>query len=226
MPPPPPPPRRAKRGKVWRCTNLFKELIRPFGPKQGATRPARGVLCTTTTPQGGGGGLGRGGLPKYWHFASTISRCVWLGQTTSKNCRPPCPYARVKDVSGPLFGKEASGSLPKYWHLASTTWRHRLQLADRIYLGQTVSTNYRPQFPWSMGKREGCTGKWSGIQCKMCVLLHIRGLRPHRARYEPQPGGPPDLHGGGAERGGGGRARIYKPEVLRSMQPPHTRSLA
>ena len=33
--------------------------------------------------------------------------CVYLGQTGSTNYRPPCPYARVNDVSGSFLGKGA-----------------------------------------------------------------------------------------------------------------------
>ena len=40
--------------------------------------------------------------------------------------------------------KGAFGPLPKYWHFASTTCRRCLQLAGRVYLWCTVSTDPRP----------------------------------------------------------------------------------
>ena len=41
-------------------------------------------------------------------------------------------------------------------------------------------------------------GKWSGIQCKMCIFLRIGGLWPHMGPYVPGPGGGGGL---GADRG-------------------------
>ena len=43
--------------------------------------------------------------------------------------------------------KGAFGPLPKYWHFVSTTCPRCLQLGDRVYLGQTVSTNYKTPCP-------------------------------------------------------------------------------
>ena len=61
--------------------------------------------------------------------------------------RPPSPSRRVNDGSGPSWGKGAFGPLPKYWHFASTTCRQCLQLAGRVYLWCTVSTDPRPPSP-------------------------------------------------------------------------------
>ena len=103
---------------------------------------------------GGRGPSAFGPLPKYWHFASTTCRqClqlagrVYLWCTVSTEPRPPSPSMRVNDGSGPFGGKGAFGPLPKYWHFASTTCRRCLQLASRVYLWCTVSTDPRPPFP-------------------------------------------------------------------------------
>ena len=102
-----------------------------------------------------------GPLPKYWHFASTTCRqClqlagrVYLWCTVSTDPRPPSPSMRVNDGSGPFWGKGAFGPLPKYWHFASTTCRQCLQLAGRVYLWCTVSTDPRPPSP-SMRVNDG-----------------------------------------------------------------------
>ena len=82
----------------------------------------------------------RGNL-KYWHFASTTCRqClqlagrVYLWCTVSTDPRPPTPYMRVNDCSGPFWGKGPFGPLPKYWHFASTTCRQCLQLVYSVYM--------------------------------------------------------------------------------------------
>ena len=67
-----------------------------------------------------------------------------------------------------------------------------------------MSTDYGPQFPWSVGKWEGYTGKRSGIRCKMCTFLHIGGLGLPTGRYASRPGGPGVVQGGG-----GGKALMY-----------------
>ena len=54
-------------------------------------------------------------------------------QTTHRHAHDVC------DVCGPFLGKGAKCPLPKYWHLTSTTCRECLQVAGRVYLGQTVS---------------------------------------------------------------------------------------
>ena len=51
------------------------------------------------------------------------------------------------------------------------------QLADRVCKLQVA-------MPMCTGKREGCTGKQSGIRWKMCIFLH-------RGRYEVAPPIPP-----------------------------------
>ena len=45
------------------------------------------------------------------------------------------------------WGKGAFGALAKYWHFASTTCRRCLQLAGRVYLWCTVSTDPKPPSP-------------------------------------------------------------------------------
>ena len=45
------------------------------------------------------------------------------------------------------WGKRAFGPLRKYWHFACTTCRQCLQLAGRVYLWCTVSTDPRPPSP-------------------------------------------------------------------------------
>ena len=63
--------------------------------------------------------------------------------------RETCHCARVNNVSGPFFregGQKAP--FPKYCHFMSTTCRQcpqLAQLADRVYLGQTVSTDCIPR---------------------------------------------------------------------------------
>ena len=71
-------------------------------------------------------------------------------------------------------------------------------LALRVYNMPSVSKISRPcllgavdnrlQFLGFMGKWVGCTGKRSGIQCKIRIFLHIGGLGPHMGRA-PFPGG-------------------------------------
>ena len=79
-----------------------------------------------------------------------------------------------------FWGRGPSAPFPNVGY----NMRQCLQLADCVHLGRTVSTTDRNSY----GKWEGCTGKRSGIRCKMCLFLHIGGLS-----------GPP--RGG---RGGGG----------------------
>ena len=75
--------------------------------------------------------------------------------------RPPSPSRRVNDDSGPSWGKGAFGPLPKYWHFASTTCRQCLQLAGRVYLWCTVSTDPRPPSPCA----ECCLIEGGGAEC-------------------------------------------------------------
>ena len=75
--------------------------------------------------------------------------------------RPPSPSRRVNDGSGPSWGKGAFGPLPKYWHFASTTCRQCLQLAGRVYLWCTVSTDPRPPSPCA----ECCLIEGGGAEC-------------------------------------------------------------
>ena len=127
----------------------------------------------------------RGNL-KYWHFASTTCRqClqlagrVYLWCTVSTEPRPPTPYMRVNDCSGPFWGKGAFGPLPKYWHFASTTCRQCLQLAGRVYLWCTVSTDPRPPTPYM--RVNDCSGPFWGkgaeywhfasTTCRQCLQL-------------------------------------------------------
>ena len=53
-----------------------------------------------------------------------------------------CPCAWVNAVSGPFLREGTFGPLPKYCLFASTTCRQCLQLAGRVYLWCTVSTDY------------------------------------------------------------------------------------
>ena len=94
-----------------------------------------------------------GPLPKYWHFPpTTCRRClqlvvhIYLGCTVSTDHRPPDPYTRVNVVAAPCLGP-----LPEYWHSGSTTCRQCLHLAGRVYLGCTMSTDYRPTDPCARG---------------------------------------------------------------------------
>ena len=132
----------------------------------------------------------RGNL-KYWHFASTTCRqClqlagrVYLWCTVSTDPRPPIPYMRVNDGSGPFWGKGAFGPLPKYWHFASTTCRQCLQLAGRVYLWCTVSTDPRPPIPymrvndgsgpfWGKGAFGPLPKYWhfASTTCRQCLQL-------------------------------------------------------
>ena len=122
----------------------------------------------------------RGNL-KYWHFASTTCRqClqlagrVYLWCTVSTDPRPPIPYMRVNDGSGPFWGKGAEGPLPKYWHFASTTCRQCLQLAGRVYLWCTVSTDLRPPSP-SMRVNDGSGPFWGkGAEGPPSQILALR----------------------------------------------------
>ena len=127
----------------------------------------------------------RGNL-KYWHFASTTCRqClqlagrVYLWCTLSTDPRPPTPSVRVNDGSGPFWGKGAFGPLPKYWHFASTTCRQCLQLAGRVYLWCTVSTDPRPPTP-SVRVNDGSGPFWgkgakywhfASTTCRQCLQL-------------------------------------------------------
>ena len=132
----------------------------------------------------------RGNL-KYWHFASTTCRqClqlagrVYLWCTVSTDPRPPTPYMRVNDCSGPFWGKGAFGPLPKYWHFASTTCRQCLQLAGRVHLWCTVSTDPRPPTPyvrvndgsgpfWGKGAFGPLPKYWhfASTTCRQCLQL-------------------------------------------------------
>ena len=132
----------------------------------------------------------RGNL-KYWHFASTTCRqClqlagrVYLWCTVSTDPRPPTPYMRVNDCSGPFWGKGAFGPLPKYWHFASTTCRQCLQLAGRVYLWCTLSTDPRPPTPsvrvndgsgtfWGKGAFGPLPKYWhfASTTCRQCLQL-------------------------------------------------------
>ena len=120
-------------------------------------------------------------LPKYWHFASTTCRqClqlagrVYLWCTVSTDPRPPSPSMRVNDGSGPFWGKGAEGPLPKYWHFASTTCRQCLQLAGRVYLWCTVSTDPRPPSP-SMRVNDGSGPFWGkGAEGPPSQILALR----------------------------------------------------
>ena len=132
-----------------------------------------------------------GPLPKYWHFASTTCRqCLQLAGrvhlwcTVSTDPRPPTPYMRVNDCSGPFWGKGAFGPLPKYWHFASTTCRQCLQLAGRVYLWCTLSTDPRPPTPsvrvndgsgpfWGKGAFGPLPKYWhfASTTCRQCLQL-------------------------------------------------------
>ena len=114
-----------------------------------------------------------GPLPKYWHFASTTCRrClqlagrVYLWCTVSTDPRPPTPCVQGNDSSGPFLGGEGLRLVPKYWHFASTTCRRCLQIAGRVYLWCTVSTEPRP--PSSCVRLNDGSGPFLGE----------RGLRP------------------------------------------------
>ena len=169
-----------------------------------------------------------GPLPKYWHFASTTCRQrlqlagrVYLLCTVSIDPRPPSPCVRVNDGSGPFWGKGAFGPLPKYWHFASTTYRQRLQLAGRIYLWCTVSTDPRPP---------GVCTALCGRQCLQTTdrnsydpRVHGRGIRVNGVAFSvkcayscilgafgPRPGTTRPPRGVlRTPRGGGGKALIY-----------------
>ena len=93
--------------------------------------------------------------------------------------RPPSPSMRVNDGSGPFWGKGAFGPLPKYWHFASTTCRQCLQLAGRVYLWCTVSTDPRPPTP-SVRVNDGSGPFWgkgakywhfASTTCRQCLQL-------------------------------------------------------
>ena len=111
------------------------------------------------------------------------------------------------------------GPLPKYWHFTSTTCRQCLQLADCVE--QTASTcgkqclHTTPEFSCSAGRR-------SGIQCEMCIFLHIGAVRPHTGCYALRPPPPPR---GGMDRiyhmsifPGEGRSNVYM--TYESFAPP------
>ena len=115
---------------------------------------------------------------------STISRPRLLVVHSVYRPRPPSPSMRVNDGSGPFWGKGAFGPLPKYWHFASTTCRQCLQLAGRVYLWCTVSTNPRPPSP-SMRVNDGSGPFWgkgafgplpkywhfASTTCRQCLQL-------------------------------------------------------
>ena len=175
-----------------------------------------------------------GPLPKYWHFASTTCRQrlqlagrVYLWCTVSTDPRPPSPCVWVNDGSGPFWGKGAFGPLPKYWHFASTTCRQRLQLAGRVYLWCTVSTDPRPPGvctalcgrqclqttdrnsydPRVNGRGIRVNGVAFGVKCAYSCILGAFGPRPGATR--PARGVLRTPRGGGPNRGGGARALIY-----------------
>ena len=146
----------------------------------------------------------RGNL-KYWHFASTTCRqClqlagrVYLWCTVSTEPRPPTPYMRVNDCSGPFWGKGAFGPLPKYWHFASTTCRQCLQLAGRVYLWCTVSTDPRPPTPYM--RVNDCSGPFWGkgaeywhfasTTCRQCLQLAGRVYLWCTVSTDPRPPSP------------------------------------
>ena len=58
------------------------------------------------------------------------------------------------------MGKGACGPLPKYWHFASTTCPRCLQLAGRVYLWCTVSTDHRTPCPCA--RVNAATGPFGG----------------------------------------------------------------
>ena len=154
------------------------------------------------------------------------------GCTVSTDPRPPTTSMRVNDGSGPFWGKGAFGPLPKYWHFASTTCRQRLQLAGRVYLWCTVSTDPRPPGvctalcgrqclqttdrnsydPRVNGRGIRVNGVAFGVKCAYSCILGAFGPRPGATR-PPRgvlrtPGGGA-RQGGGPDGGGGGRALIY-----------------
>ena len=182
-------------------------------------------------PFWGKGALGP--LPKYWHFASTTCRQrlelagrVYLWCAVSTDPRPPSPCVRVNDGSGPFWGKGAFGPLPKYWHFASTTCRQRLQLAGRVYLWCTASTDPRPPGvcnalcgrqclqtidrnsydPRVNGRGIRVNGVAFGVKCAYSCILGAFGSRPGATRL---PRGVLWTPRGGGQTGGGGRALIY-----------------
>ena len=148
----------------------------------------------------------RGNL-KYWHFASTTCRqClqlagrIYLWCTVSTDPRPPTPYMRVNDCSGPFWGKGAFGPLPKYWHFASTTCRQCLQLAGRVYLWCTVSTDPRPPTPsvrvndcsrpfWGKGAFGPLPKYWhfASTTCRQCLQLAGRVYLWCTVSTDPRP---------------------------------------
>ena len=151
-----------------------------------------------------------GPLPKYWHFASTTCRqClqlagrVYLWCTVSTDPRPPSPCVRVNDGSGPFWGKGAFGPLPKYWHFASTTCRQCLQLAGRVYLWCTVSTDPRPPSPsrrvndgsgpfWGKGAFGPLPKYWhfASTTCRQCLQLAGRVYLWCTVSIDPRPPSP------------------------------------
>ena len=151
-----------------------------------------------------------GPLPKYWHFASTTCRqClqlagrVYLWCTVSTDPRPPSPSMRVNDGSGPFWGKGAEGPLPKYWHFASTTCRQCLQLAGRVYLWCTVSTDPRPPSPsmrvndgsgpfWGKGAEGPLPKYWhfASTTCRQCLQLAGRVYLWCTVSTDPRPPSP------------------------------------
>ena len=115
---------------------------------------------------------------------STISRPRLLVVHSVYRPRPPSPSMRVNDGSGPFWGKGAFGPLPNYWHFASTTCRQCLQLAGRVYLWCTVSTDPRPPTPsvrvndgsgpfWGKGAFGPLPKYWhfASTTCRQCLQL-------------------------------------------------------
>ena len=141
---------------------------------------------------------------------------VYLWCTVSTDPRPPSPSRRVNDGSGPFWGKGAFGPLPKYWHFASTTCRQCLQLAGRVYLWCTVSTDPRPPSP-CVRVNDGTTDRNSydprvngrgirvngvafGVKCAYSCILGAFGPRPGATR---PPRGVLRTPRGGGQTGGG-----------------------
>ena len=72
--------------------------------------------------------------------------CTYVDKHTHVNGKKTYWLERVKmGPNGILFwSKQAKRVKLTYWHFASTTCRQCLQLADRVYLWCTVSTDPRP----------------------------------------------------------------------------------
>ena len=128
---------------------------------------------------------------------------VYLWCTVSTDPRPPSPSRRVNDGSGPFWGKWAFGPLPKCWHFASTTCRQCLQLAGRVYLWCTVSTDPTPPSPcrrvndgsgpfWGKGAFGPLPKYWhfSSTTCRQCLQLAGRVYLWCTVCTDPRPPSP------------------------------------